>query len=96
MPPLHAVLVDVVGEVVHNFASGEDVVEVSEDVVGCECDEFTSTPKHHAEEVVHIKSVGEGDGEPYQRNPGVWTHLLQSEQHRRARWELGEARTEEP
>ena len=80
----------------HTVAGGEDAVEVCEDVVGCECDEFASTPKHLAEEVVRIKSVGEGDGEPYRRRPGVWTHFIQSEHHRRARREVGEARTEEP
>ena len=79
----------------HTIAGGEDAVEVCEDVVGCECDEFASTPKHLAEEVVRIKSDGEGDGEPYRRRPGVWTHFIQSEHHQQARREVGEARMEE-
>lgn len=77
----------------HTVVGGEEVVEVFDDVVGCECDKFASTPKHLAEEVVRIKFVGEGDGEPYRWSPGVWMHFLQSEHHRRARREVGEART---
>ena len=46
--------------------------------------------------VVHIKSIGEVDDEPYRWCAGVWTHFLQSAHHRRARREVGEARTEEP
>ena len=80
----------------HTVAGGEDIVEVREDVVGGECDELTPSPKHLAEEVVRIESVGEVGDEPYRRSGGVWTHFLQLKHHRRARREVSEARTEEP
>ena len=93
---LHAVLAEVVGEVVHTVTGGEDAIEVREDVVGGECDELAPTPKHFAEKAVRIESVGEVGDEPYRRSGGVCTHFLQSKHHRRARREVGETRTEEP
>ena len=55
---LHVVFAQVVGDAVHTVAGGEDVIEVREDVVGGESDELAPTPKHLAEEVVRIESVG--------------------------------------
>ena len=46
-------------------ASGEDALEVGEDVIGRECDELSPTPIHLAEQVVGIEPVGEVDDEPY-------------------------------
>ena len=34
----------------HAVFGGEDALDVSEDVVGRECDELVATPKHLAEE----------------------------------------------
>ena len=66
----------------HTVVGGEDAIEVYEDVAGGECDELAPTPKHLAEELVRIESVGEVCDEPYRRSGGVWTHFLQSEHHR--------------
>ena len=80
----------------HAVASGEDALEVGEDVIGRECDELAPTPIHLAEQVVGIEPVGEVDDEPYHWSVGVGTLLHEVEHGRRARREVVEARTEEP
>lgn len=85
-----------VREAVHAVASGEDALEVGEDVIGGECDELAPTPIHLAEQVVGIEPVGEVDDEPYRWSVGVGTLLHEVEHGRRARREVVEARTEEP
>ena len=91
-----AVLDEVVREAVHAVGGGEDAFHVGEDVVGGECDELAPTPKHLAEQVVRIEPVGEVGDEPYHRSVGVGTMFVEAEHDRRARREVGKARTEEP
>ena len=60
----------------HAVGTGEDALKVSEDVVGGEGDELAPTPKHPAEQVVGVESVGEVGDEPYRWSGGVGTLFL--------------------
>jgi hypothetical protein len=91
---LHAVHAKVVGAAVHAVPSGEDALEVGEDVVGGECDELSALPIAVAEEVECVEWVGEANKEG-EYEPAAVTDLLEEVNHSCASWEVGKAGVKE-
>ena len=73
----------------HAVASGEDALEVGEDVMGGESYELSTNPIHLPEEVESIEGVSECSEEP--NHNAIVVDLLKMVHPRRATGEVAEA-----